>query len=72
MTIFTSDEAKLKLDAVLEEARVHGEVRIRSDKGEFIVRPAQVGRSPLDVGSVNFGMSAEEIVQIVREGRERS
>ena len=72
MTVFTDQEAQRRLADVLNEARASGEVRIRSGDGsEYIVRPAPTGRSPMDVGSVNLGMSADEIVAAVREGRER-
>ena len=71
MTVFTDDEARRRLDAVLNEARTQGEVRIRTlDGREFSVRPALTGRSPLDVGSIDLKLSAEDIVQAVREGRE--
>jgi len=72
MTVFTDEEARRGLDAVLTEARVSGEVRIRTGDGQgYVVRPAPTGRSPLDVGSVDLGLTAEEIVRAVREGRDR-
>ena len=71
MTIFTDEEAGKQLSAVLREARAQGEVRIRTGDGqEFVVRPAPTGRSPLDVGSVELNVTAEQIVRAVREGRD--
>ena len=73
MTVFTDQEAQKRLADVLNEARAQGEVRIRADDGcEYAVRPVPTGRSPMDVGTVKLGMTAEEIVELVREGRERS
>jgi len=73
MTVFTDEEARRRFDALLHEARTSGEVRIRTGDGkEYVVRPAPTGRSPLDVGSVDVKLSAQQIVDIVREGRERA
>jgi hypothetical protein len=72
MTVFTDTEAQKQLSKVLDQARAQGEVRIKlADGEEFVLRPAI--RSPLDVGSVKLDppITAEEIVQFVREGRER-
>jgi hypothetical protein len=72
MTIFTDAEAEQQFSKVLEQARAQGEVRIkRADGAEFIVRPA--ARSALDVGGIDLHppITLEEIVQVVREGRER-
>ena len=72
MTVFTDEEARRRLDAVLSEAQASGEVRIRTEDGrEYVVRPAPTGQSPLDVGSVDLGLTAEQIVRAVREGRDR-
>lgn len=73
MKVYTYSEARQKLSAVLDTAKADGEVRIkRRDGGEFIVRPAQRRGSPLDVEGVDAGVSASEIVEAVREVRERS
>lgn len=72
MTTFTDAEAKQHLSNVLEQARAQGEVRIkRADGVEFVVRPAT--HSSLDVGGIDLHppITIEEIVQVVREGRER-
>jgi hypothetical protein len=71
MTTFTDTEAEQKLSAILDQADSDGEVRIRRANGKvFMIRPA---RSPLDVGFVDVQppLSVDEIVQVVREGRER-
>jgi hypothetical protein len=74
MTTFTDADAmtEKKLAALLAQAYADGEARIkRTDGKEFVLRPAS--RSPLDVGCINVQppLTVEEIVQAVREGRER-
>jgi hypothetical protein len=70
MTTYSDSEAKTRLDELLADAQAQGEVRIRDREGRvYAVRP--VRRSPLDVGRVEgVSLTAEEIVEIVRESRE--
>ena len=73
MKVYTYSEARQKLSAVLDRAKAEGEIRIkRRDSGEFIVRPAQRRGSPLDVEGVDTDLTVEEIVDTVREVRERT
>lgn len=72
MTEYTYSEARQNLAALLEEATRKGEVRIRRRDGRvFVVRLKEGGGSPLDLASVDLNVSTEEIVSIIREGRER-
>jgi len=72
MNVYTFSEARQKLAAVLEEAQRKGAVRIkRRDGSEFEVAPVRSRKSPLDVEGVDVGLSAEEIVSLVRETRAR-
>lgn len=72
MTVYTYSEARRKLASLLETARLEGEVRIKRRSGEeFIVRPSKPSGSPLDVEGVDLELTADEIVEAVREGRER-
>ena len=71
MTVYTFSEARQKLASLLERAREEGGVRIKRRDGQvFLVRPEQTGKSPLDTEGVTVGLSADEIVQFVRVGRE--
>ncbi len=71
MTTYTFSEARQKLSSVLEKARTQGEVLIkRKDGSLFVVKPMTSKRSPLDVTGINVNLSANEIVDIVREIRE--
>jgi hypothetical protein len=65
-------ETQESLSFLLERAREQGEVRIKSADGEvFILKPAKKRRSALDIEGVDLGISTKEIVEFVREGRER-
>ena len=73
MKVYTYSEARQKLSTVLDRAKKEGEVRIkRRDGGEFVVRPAIRIGSPLDVEGIDAGLTAREIVEAVREVRERT
>jgi hypothetical protein len=72
MKVYTYSEARQRLAALLEKARREGSVRIlRRDGQVFVVHPQAASGSPLDVGGVNLGLTREEIVDLVREGRKR-
>lgn len=72
MTTYTFSEARQKLASVLDKARAQGEVLIkRKDGSMFVVKPATFKQSPLDVTGINVNLSAKEIVEIVREIREK-
>ena len=70
MNVYTYSEARQKLAGVLEQAAREGQVRIRRKDGQmFVIRPEPRAASPLDVESLDLGLTADEIVQMVREGR---
>ena len=72
MKVYTYSEARQKLAALLEQAQSGDEVRVRRRDGqEFIIKPAERTDSPLDVEGVALSLSAGEIVEIVREIRQR-
>lgn len=61
------------LSFLLEQAVRDGMVRIqRADGTMFILRPEEVKSSALDVAGLDLNISTQEIVELVREGRERS
>jgi PHD/YefM family antitoxin component YafN of YafNO toxin-antitoxin module len=72
MQVFSYSEARQKLSKVLEQAESTGKVLIRRKDGRtFSLVPERNPSSPLDVPSIRANVSAQEIVAIVREGRER-
>lgn len=74
MKAYTFSEARENFASVLEEAEREGAVEIRRRDGSvFRIVPApRAGASPLDVKGVRTGLSSDELVALVREGRERS
>jgi len=72
MRLYTYSQARRSLASVLDKAKTEGQAVIRRKDGSlFVIKPVRKRRSPLDVGGVKAGISASEIVEIVREGRER-
>ena len=72
MQVYTYSEARQKLAEVLEQAESTGKVVIRRRDGRtFALVPEKIPSSPLDVPSVKADISTQEIVEIIREGRER-
>jgi hypothetical protein len=57
---------------ILDQAENKGKVLIRRKDGRtFALVPEKVVSSPLDVPSIRAKISTKEIVDIIREGRER-
>ncbi len=72
MQIYTYSEVRQKLARVLEQAESMGKVLIRRKDGRtFALVPEQLRSSPLDIPSIKADISTEEIVSIIRKGRER-
>lgn len=69
-SVYTYSEARQRLSSLLEEAVRDGEVRIKRQDGQsFVIRPEPRTGSPLDVEGVDLGLTAEEIVRFIQEGR---
>ena len=64
-------ETQESLSVLLERASEQGEVRIKRADGEVFVLKPEKKRSPFDIEGIDLGVSTEEIVAFVREGRER-
>jgi len=72
MTIYTFSEARQKFASVLEKDRSEGKVLTkRKDGSVFVIQPISNKESPLNVKGTDLGLSASEIVDIVREVRKR-
>lgn len=72
MRVFTYSEARQNLASLLEIAQRDGAVRIRRKDGKsFVLQPESRKGSPLDVEPVKMNVTTDEIVRIVREGREQ-
>ena len=75
MIIYTYSEARQNLSTLLDNvdnAQKEGEILIkRKDGSSFVVRPLNTVKSPLDIDGVNVKLSSDEIVNSIREIRER-
>jgi hypothetical protein len=72
MKVYTYSEARQNLASLLEAAQREGAVRIRRRDGQsFVLQPESSDASPLDVEGVDLGVTTDEIVSMIREGRER-
>jgi antitoxin (DNA-binding transcriptional repressor) of toxin-antitoxin stability system len=74
MKAYTYSEARENFASVLEEAERDGAVEIRRRDGAvFRLSPAPKSKSsPLDVPGVKLRVSTDDIVELIREERERS
>lgn len=72
MQVYTYSEARQKLAAILDQAENSGKVIIRRKDGRtFALVPEKVASSPLDVPSIKAKITTQELVDNIREGRER-
>ena len=74
MKVYTYSEARDNLAAILEESKTE-EVVIRRRKGDtyaIVPQPQRPRRSPFDVTGLNKGVSRKEIIDAIRESRERA
>ena len=72
MQVYSYSEARQKFATVLKQAERTGKVIIRRKDGRtFALVPEKSVFSPLDVPQIKANVTTEEIVDIVRAGRER-
>jgi len=72
MHVYTYSEVRQKLAVVLEQAENSGKVLIRRKDGRtFALIPEKSASSPLNVPSIKANVTTKELVNIIREGRER-
>lgn len=73
MMVYSYADARQKLAAILELALAEGQVKLRNRDGRiFVIRPEQVAKtSPFDVRSVKLPITKLDILDAIRESRER-
>jgi ribosomal protein S4E len=72
MQVYSYSEARQKLATVLKQAEQSGKIFIRRKDGRtFALTPEAMATSPLDVPSIKAKITTNELVEIIREGRER-
>lgn len=70
MEVYTYSEARQSLSSLLDKAAQEGEVRVRRKDGQvFAIRPVAPEDSPLNVRAIDLGLTTEEILQFIQEGR---
>jgi antitoxin Phd len=70
MKVYSYSEARQRFADVLRQAAREGQAQIRRRDGAlFLVQPARPRGSPLDVPGVQSGLTALEVVNLVRESR---
>jgi hypothetical protein len=73
MSVYAYTEAIQKIAFLLEEAFQQGEVRIRRDDGQvLVIRPESSAASSLDVEGIDLGITTQEIIECIHEGRRNS
>lgn len=72
MNTYTYSEARQRLATILDKAKKEGKVLItRKDGSVFELKALLKNKSPLDVKGVNLALSKEDIIDIMKEVRER-
>ncbi|MAT98616.1 MAG: prevent-host-death protein [Anaerolineaceae bacterium] len=71
MKVYTYSQARQKLSELLDEALTEEVLIRRRDGTVFSVVPKQSARSPFDIEGIPASISTEDIVNAVRESRER-
>jgi antitoxin Phd len=72
MNTYTYSEARQKLALLLDKAKKEGTVIIkRKDGSKFELKSIKEKKSPLDVKGINAKLKRTEILEILREVRER-
>lgn len=70
MNVYTYSEARQNLASLLEQAAREGEVRIKRKDGTiFVIKVQPQTCSPLDVQGLDLGLSSQEILSFIDEGR---
>ncbi len=69
---YSYTKAKQNFDLILRKASSDGRVKIKKDDQFFVVMREQTNVSPLDVQGVDMGLSSEDIVHFIHEGRKSS
>ena len=70
MNVYTYTEARQNLASLLDQAVQEGEVRIKRKDGDvFVVKFQPSAKSPFEVEGINLGITTQEILGFIDEGR---
>ena len=72
MKEYSFTEVRQNFASLLNESRQNGAACIRKRNGEaFYIKPAMAEESPLDIAGIDLQVTRDDIVDSVRESRER-
>lgn len=73
MKVYTYSQAREKLSLILDQSKID-EVVIKRRKGDLftIIPKTPVGKSPFEVESLGKNIPKKEIIDIIRQSRERT
>lgn len=72
MRVYTYNQARQNLTSLFKQVKKEGKVLIKKKDGTvFELKPVVENKSPLEVKGINIEISKEEIIDILREVRER-
>ena len=73
MMVYSYSEARERLSALLESALSDGQVKLKNREGQvFVIRPEKpLKKSPFEVRSVELPVTKGDILEAIRESRER-
>jgi hypothetical protein len=72
MNVYTYTEARQNLASLLDQAEREGEVRIKRKDGQvFVIKLLPKTKSPLEVEGVDLGITSQEIIEFIDEGRRK-
>lgn len=71
--IYTTSQIQKQLLTLLKKALSEGQIQFKSRDGQvFIIRPVRPAKkSPFDIRSIKLPIKTDDILQAVRESRER-
>ena len=74
--IYTTSQVQKQLADLLRKALREGQVQFKTKDGQvFVIRPVMTGKksksSPLDVKGIKLPVTTKDILQAVRESRQR-
>lgn len=70
--VYTYSEARQNFSKILDEVEISGKVLIRRKDGRvYELTSAKLKRSPLDVPSIKAEITTDEIVSLIRKGRDK-
>jgi len=72
MKEYSFTEERQHFSSILDEAEREGIVCVRKKDGEsFYIKTATSKKSPFDIKGIDLSITASDVVDAIREGRER-